>query len=265
MARLILTLLALLIVAGAIAALVRSSRPRGAIQRGVGWVGRVIESISIAAIGALLGGGLLYVGGTYVDDDFAIIIGVFGGLLMFPALLIRSLRSLVTPTTPPPRIAATETPNTPPAVAVSAALPTGRGWLRRGGGPLKQDPDQQLELVWDRALREADEVASEIAVARRSCRRFLDTVALDALDVDAIEWDAFIRKHVPNLVDSFAQRVSVRPDDRRAALENLADSLQRIGAEADRRVRAHLKTADAFDVVSEHIRRRTERDPFSPL
>lgn len=141
---------------------------------------------------------------------------------------------------------------------------TRSGWFFRRRAGFLPDPDQKLEAAWKKALLEADEVASEIAIARRSCRKFLSAAANRELDSDAIDWAVFIRKQVPNLIEGFFQRCRKRPGERAEAMDALADSLQRIGAEADRRTaRRGLETVDAFDITREHIHRRTARDPFS--
>lgn len=237
-----------------------------AIYRSLGWFGRVIEALFMAALSALVGGVLLYAGGSYIDDGVAVLIGVLGGLLLFPVFLVRSLRARLKKTA---AIAATPVrkpimKNTPSASKRTEKVSSpSDGFFRRRASP-RPDPDLQLEAAWERAILGADGIASEIAIARRSCRKYLKVAAGRELDSDAIDWAVFIRKQVPNLIESFFQRCSERPGERAEAMEALADSLQRIGAEADRRTaRKSAETVDAFDLTREHIRRRTARDPFS--
>lgn len=239
-----------------------------AIYRSLGWFGRVIEALFMATLGALIGGALLYAGGSYIDDGFGMLIGVLGGLLLFPVFLVRSIRAGLKKTA---ASAAAPVPvrkpimkDTPSASkrTEKVSSPSG-GFFSRRASP-RPDPDLQLEAAWERAILGADGIASEIAIARRSCRKYLKVAAGRELDSDAIDWAVFIRKQVPNLIESFFQRCSERPEERAEAMEALADSLQRIGAEADRRTaRKGSETVDAFDLTREHIRRRTARDPFS--
>lgn len=237
-----------------------------AIYRSLGWLGRVIEALFIAALGALIGGALLYSGGSYIDDGFGVLIGVLGGLLLFPVFLVRSIRAGLKKTAAS-AAAPVRKPimkDTPSASKRTEKVSSPPGGFFRRRASLRPDPDLQLEAAWERAILGADGIASEIAIARRSCRKFLNVAAVQELDSDAIDWEVFIRKQVPNLIESFFKRCSERPDERAEAMEALADSLQRIGAEADRRTaRKSSETVDAFDLTREHIRRRTARDPFS--
>lgn len=264
MARLVVVMITVLGVIGAVMIFARTGRQQTVIRSGMGWIGRAIEGLFTAALCAVIGGALLYAGGSYFDDGLGILVGVLGGLLLFPVFFIRSLRAgsqttTVTLPTPPP----IATPIEPASKKIGAVSPQS-GWFFLRRASLRPNPDQKLEAAWEKAIIEVDEIASEIAIARRSCRKFLNAAADRELDSDAIDWAVFIRKHVPNLIEGFFQRCRKRPGERAEAMDALADSLQRIGAEADRRTaRKESEAVDTFDITREHIRRRTARDPFS--
>jgi hypothetical protein len=260
MARLVVVMIGVLATIGVIMIFARAGRQETAINRGLSWIGRAIEGLFTAALCAVIGGALLYAGGSYFDDGLGTLVGVLGGLLLFPVFFIRSLRSGSKPTT-------VTLPHRTPTEPVSNKIRTVSAqsrWFFLRRASFQPDPDRELEAAWEKAIIEADEIASEIAIARRSCRKFLNAAAHRELDGDAIDWAVFIRKHVPNLIEGFFQRCRLRPGERAEAMDALADSLQRIGAEADRRTaRQGSETADTFDITREHIRRRTARDPFS--
>ncbi|MEN2786749.1 hypothetical protein ACFOKI_01380 [Sphingomonas qilianensis] len=228
---------------------------------------RAIERFFTAAFGALIGGAILYYICGYVDDDLAKVAGVAGGLLLFPMLLVQRSRdgagaaNLISRE----RIVTVSVEG----AALHAAEPTApksRGWLSRPSYQAElAKSDQQLEAAWATAAREAHWLESEVAIARRSCRAFLETAGEYALEVETVEWAVFIRKHVPALVAKCLARCrDGSAGERHSALEALVDSLQQIGAEADRR-RSPLRKAqlDAFDIAREHVARRTNRNWFS--
>lgn len=259
MARLVVVMIGVLATIGVVMIFARAGRQETVIHRGLGWIGRAIEGLFKAALCAVIGGALLYAGGAYFDDGLGTLVGVLGGLLLFPIFFIRSLRagSQPTATVLPPILTEPVSKKIEPPSARSS-------WSFLHRAKFRPDPNRELEGAWDKAIIEADEIASEIAIARRSCRKFLNAAADRELDSDAIDWAVFIRKHVPNLIEGFLQRCRKRPGERAEAMDALADSLQRIGAEADRRTaRKGSETVDAFDITREHIRRRTARDPFS--
>lgn len=120
--------------------------------------------------------------------------------------------------------------------------------------------DRPLDAAWDWAARELDGHRSRVAVARASCERFLSFADARPLDVDAIDWAVFIRSRVPSFLDTARARRRRATVGRLDALdEEVVVTLERIGAEADRRARALDDGTDAFDLERAHIDRRTGR------
>lgn len=134
--------------------------------------------------------------------------------------------------------------------------------LRRAGAI---DPADPLEAAWTRAASEADWAVSRIAASRTSCARLLAVADADPLATDAVDWANVIRRRVPDLVAACMDECAdATPVERRRNLDDLVDSLEKIGAEAERRRdRFRDGRVSAFTVQRTYVDQRTRPGPLN--
>lgn len=160
------------------------------------------------------------------------------------------------------------------AVAIGAALVGGMIGYRKikrrlAARRMKRVRDaataDPLEQAWASAAGEADWAVSRIAAARTSCTRLLAIADADPLAADAVDWANVVRRRVPDLVAACAAECAdATPQERRRNLEDLVESLERIGAEADRRRDRHRgNRISPFEVQRTYVEQRTRPDPLN--
>lgn len=133
--------------------------------------------------------------------------------------------------------------------------------LRRMQRSVPADP---LDGAWTDAASHADWAVSRIAAARTSCARLIALADADPLATDLVEWASVVRRRVPDLIAAcLAECEHATPAERRGNLEDLVESLEKIGAEADRR-RERFRGAKAspFAVQRTYVDQRTRSDPL---
>lgn len=121
-----------------------------------------------------------------------------------------------------------------------------------------------LDAAWARAAGEADWAVSRIAAARTSCARLIAIADADPLSADAVDWANVVRRRVPDLVAACMDEcVDATPAERRRNLDDLVDSLEKIGAEAERRRdRFRDGRVSPFAVQRTYVDQRTRTDPL---
>lgn len=126
-------------------------------------------------------------------------------------------------------------------------------------------PADPLDQAWHEVASQADWAVSRVAAARTSCARLITIADADPLATDAIDWANVIRRRVPDLVAACATECAdATPSERRRNLEDLVESLEKIGAEADRRRDRHRGTrVSPFEVQRTYVEQRTRQDPLS--
>jgi hypothetical protein len=126
-------------------------------------------------------------------------------------------------------------------------------------------PADPLEQAWTQVAGEADWAVSRIAAARTSCSRLLAIADGDPLAADAVDWANVVRRRVPDLVAACrAECADATPSERRRNLEDLVESLEKIGAEADRRRdRYRGVQVTPFQVQRTYVDQRTRPDSLS--
>ena len=134
--------------------------------------------------------------------------------------------------------------------------------LRRGQAA---DPGDPLEAAWALAAAEADWAVSRVAAARTSCARLLTIADSDSLATDAVDWANVIRRRVPDLVAACMDECrDATPVERRRNLDDLIDSLEKIGAEAERRRdRFRDGRVSPFTVQRTYVDQRTRPGPLN--
>lgn len=127
------------------------------------------------------------------------------------------------------------------------------------------DPTDPLEAAWARAAAEADWAVSRVAAARTSCARLLSIADADPLATDAVDWANVIRRRVPDLVAACMDECAdATPVERRRNLDDLVDSLEKIGAEAERRRdRFRGGRVSAFSIQRTYVDQRTRPGPLN--
>lgn len=126
-------------------------------------------------------------------------------------------------------------------------------------------PADPLDQAWTEVASEADWAVSRIAAARTSCARLLAIADADPLAADAVDWANVVRRRVPDLVAAcMSECAEATPSERRRNLEDLIESLEKIGAEADRRRDRHRGAqVSPFQVQRTYVDQRTRPDPLS--
>ena len=134
--------------------------------------------------------------------------------------------------------------------------------LRRGQ---TVDPGDPLEAAWTLAAGEADWAVSRVAAARTSCARLLAIADGDPLATDAVDWANVVRRRVPDLVAACMEECrDATPVERRRNLDDLVDSLEKIGAEAERRRdRFRDGRVSPFTVQRTYVDQRTRPGPLN--
>lgn len=125
-------------------------------------------------------------------------------------------------------------------------------------------PADPLEGAWAAAAGEADWAVSRIAAARTSCTRLLALADAEPLAADAVDWANVVRRRVPDLVAACLDECrDATQAERRRNLEDLVESLEKIGAEAERR-RDRFREAQVspFAVQRTYVEQRTRPDPL---
>ncbi len=128
----------------------------------------------------------------------------------------------------------------------------------------KAHPGDPLDDAWARAGDQADWAVTRLAAAQTSCDRLLAIADAEPLSADAVDWANVIRRRVPDLVEAcLAECVDATAAERRRNLDDLVDSLERIGAEAERR-RDRFREArvSPFAVQRTYVDQRTRIDPL---
>ncbi len=142
-----------------------------------------------------------------------------------------------------------------------APLPRPRAAPPFAAPPISRPPPSLLDIAWD----EAADLASgdpRVVAARARCHTLLGRVAetpgAPALD----EWADIIRRRVPELVDAAAAAAADATPAERATLPGeLAEALERVGAEAADRLDARRRAArDQFDSLRGYVRNRASPD-----
>lgn len=125
-------------------------------------------------------------------------------------------------------------------------------------------PADPLEGAWALAAGEADWAVSRIAAARTSCARLIAIADAEPLVADAVDWANVVRRRVPDLVAAcMDESRAATPAERRRNLEDLVESLEKIGAEADRRRdRFRDSRVSPFAVQRTYVEQRTRPDPL---
>lgn len=126
-------------------------------------------------------------------------------------------------------------------------------------------PADPLDAAWATAAEQADWAVSRIAAARTSCARLIAIADADPLAADAVDWAYVVRRRVPDLVAACAAECAdATPSERRRNLEDLVESLEKIGAEADRRRDRHRgNRVSPFEVQRTYVEQRTRPDPLN--
>ena len=125
-------------------------------------------------------------------------------------------------------------------------------------------PADPLEAAWAAAAGEADWAVSRIAAARTSCARLIAIADAEPLAADAVDWANVVRRRVPDLVAACLNECrDATGAERRRNLEDLVESLEKIGAEADRRRDRFRETRiSPFTVQRTYVEQRTRPDPL---
>lgn len=101
--------------------------------------------------------------------------------------------------------------------------------------------------------------------ARTSCARLLAIADGDPLATDAVDWANVVRRRVPDLVAACMEECrDATPVERRRNLDDLVDSLEKIGAEAERRRdRFRDGRVSPFTVQRTYVDQRTRPGPLN--
>lgn len=136
-----------------------------------------------------------------------------------------------------------------------------RGKLKRRQA---ENPEDPLEKAWMVAGEQADWAVSRVATARTSCQRLIEVADADPLATDAVDWANVVRRRVPDLVLAcMEENREATHVERRRNLDDLVESLEKIGAEAERRRdRYRDGRVSAFNVQRTYVDQRTKSDPL---
>ncbi|KPF74733.1 hypothetical protein IP88_07685 [alpha proteobacterium AAP81b] len=126
-------------------------------------------------------------------------------------------------------------------------------------------PQTPLDAAWSAAAREADWARSRLAVAQESCRLFLGAADRVPLDSDAGDLALRIRKRIPEHVAECLDKCEVATaSERRAILEELVRTLEKVGASADReRERLMGPATDMMTIQRRHLTRDSAAGPIA--
>jgi hypothetical protein len=147
-------------------------------------------------------------------------------------------------------------------VDIVAEKPAKKPPAARAAPPATQTP---LDLAWDAAAEHADWARSRLAVARESCRLFVQVADRMPLDIDAGALAVRIRKRIPEHVAECLDKVELATaSERRAILEELVFTLEKVGATADRqRTRLMGPVTGEMDVQRKHLTHEADNGPIA--
>lgn len=224
---------------------------------------RLISWLSQTAAYSLMIGLAAAVLAHYADRDAAAT-GLLAGLLSLPVtfLVARARRGheearqptvvawqaqAVEGETPNPR---RPSPNKPPRWS----------WFRRRTD--RRIADEALEGAWAVAGSLADWAPSRLAAVRTSCAALLREADFAPLDMEAKELALLIRRRIPELINACAEQCrDATRSERELLVEDLLDSLEGVGAEADRRRKqARRSRGTPFDVLRAHMANRVKKE-----
>lgn len=138
--------------------------------------------------------------------------------------------------------------------------------VRRPREPRPAAPAQtRFDAAFDALAANADWAASRVAVARESCRLFLETAALVGPAGDAADFAPRVRNGIPEAIDlCLASARVVTATERRALLDECVADIEHVAAEADR-IRARLQPAlrQGIERQRQYLRHKPPADPFA--
>jgi hypothetical protein len=122
-----------------------------------------------------------------------------------------------------------------------------------------------LDLAWAAVAENADWARSRLAVAQESCRLFLGVADRLPMDVEAGGLAVRIRKRIPEHVAECLDRCELSTaSERRALLDELVFTLEKVGANADReRTRLLGPVTDELSVQRRHLTREPDQGPIT--
>jgi hypothetical protein len=114
----------------------------------------------------------------------------------------------------------------------------------------------EMENAWSSLVEEAGFARSRIAVAKRSCDRYLGDAMAAPLNPDAAIYRLVLEKRVPEMI---RRRILLcepaSPAERRRLLEDLVDQLEQIAAESERRTtRLETPNFDELEIERAYLR-----------
>jgi hypothetical protein len=223
----------------------------------------LVSRLSRAAAYSLVIGLVAGVLAHYADVD-AIATGVMVGILSLPVAFLnarrrRSHEEARWPT-PVSRQAEAIRGETPHPQIPTPDQPARRCWFRRQTDtPIA---DEGLEAAWAIAESLADWAPSRLARVRTSCAAFLREAEITSLDIEVKELTLLIRRRIPELIKACAEQcLNATHSERESLVEDLLESLESVGAEADR-YRKEVRRAHGtpFDVLRAHVAARVRRE-----
>jgi len=224
---------------------------------------RMISWLSRTAACSLVVGLVTAVLAHYADLDAAAT-GVMVGLLSLPVTLLvarprRSHEEARWPTAVA-RQAQVVKGRTPDPPLPKPNKPPRRFWFGRRTHPCITD--KALEEAWAVAESLADWAPSRLAAVRTSCGALLRESDLAPLDLEAKDLAILIRRRIPELIGACADQCrDATGSERESLVEELLDSLESVGAEADRRRKqARRSRGTPFDVLRAHVGNRVKKE-----
>ncbi|AQS85880.1 MAG: hypothetical protein ABF876_10675 [Acetobacter aceti] len=130
---------------------------------------------------------------------------------------------------------------------------------------IRDDENAALRNAW-RTAQDHGVSPETIARARKHCSALLRAHKQAPLDLPVLEWVAFIRKQIPDVVSAYSEHIGTHDDDvsRSVLIVGLERALADIGAEAENRVHARRNASEA--ALTLRLNHLTERSvPKSPV
>lgn len=138
--------------------------------------------------------------------------------------------------------------------------------VRKPRGPRPAVPaPSRLDAAFDALAANADWAASRVAVARESCRLFLETVEIVGRASDAADYAPRVRNGIPEAIElCLASARVVTATERRALLDDCVADIEHVAAEADR-IRARLQPdlRKGIELQRQYLRHKPPPDPFT--
>ena len=108
----------------------------------------------------------------------------------------------------------------------------------------------------------ADWAPSRVARVRTSCDALLREADLASFDMEMNELTLLIRRRIPELIMACAEQCrNASRSERESLVEDLLESLESVGAEADRCRKQIRRTHGApFDVLRAHVAARVKKE-----